>query len=148
MALKKTNWPGRIHQITDGKIANYRNNITILDGAHNEDSSYALNQYLNKKAMGKWNLIIGMLNNRDIKDFVKILRNHIHKVFAISIPQVEASYSQDEIAFNLKGLGLTVHPALGLENALTLADKDRPLLITGSLYLAGHTLKFNETKVD
>ena len=148
LALKQTIWPGRLHQIKNGKIVNYRNNITILDGAHNVDSCYALNDYLNKKAMGKWNLIIGMLNNRDINDFVKIFKSHIHKVFAIGIPDIETSYSKDEIAFNLKGLGLEVYPALNLENALNLADKDVPLLITGSLYLAGHTLKFNETKVD
>ena len=148
LALKETIWPGRVHQINHGKITNYRNNITILDGAHNVDSSYVLNQYLNKKEMGKWNLIIGMLKNRDIKDFVKIFRSHIHNVFAISIPQADTSYSKDEIAFNLKGLGLKVNPALDLENALKLADRDAPLLITGSLYLAGHTLKFNETKID
>ena len=147
LALKETIWPGRVHQIEHGKITNYRNNITILDGAHNADSSYVLNEYLNKKAMGKWNLIIGMLNNRDLKDFVKIFKSHIDKVFAISIPDTETSYSVDEIAFNLKGLGLEVYPALNLKNALKLANKDTPLLITGSLYLAGHTLKFNETRI-
>ena len=148
LALKQTIWPGRVHQIKNGKITNYRNNITILDGAHNEDSSYSLNQYLNKKAMGKWNLIIGMLNNRDIKDFVKIFKSHLNEVFAISIPQAETSYSPDEIASELRELGLNVNPALDLENSLVLADKDEPLLITGSLYLTGHTLKFNETRVD
>ena len=31
---------------------------------------------------------------------------------------------------------------------LIKADKKIPLLITGSLYLAGHALKFNETIID
>ena len=148
LALKQANWPGRIHQIRQGKIINYRNNITILDGAHNNDSAYVLNQYLNKKSIGKWNLIIGMLKNRNVENFVKIFKNHINKVFAMAIPEVESSYSPDEIIVRLKKMGLEVLPAQNLENALQNAEKDIPLLITGSLYLAGYTLKFNETKID
>ena len=148
LALKQANWPGRIHQIRQGKIINYRNNITILDGAHNNDSAYVLNQYLNKKSIGKWNLIIGMLKNRDVENFVKIFKNHINKVFAMAIPEVESSYSPDEIIVKLKKIGLEVLPAQNLENALQHAEKDIPLLITGSLYLAGNTLKFNKTKID
>ena len=148
LALKQANWPGRIHHIKQGKIINYRNNITILDGAHNNDSAYVLNQYLNKKSIGKWNLIIGMLKNRDVENFVTIFKNHINKVFAMAIPEVESSYSPDEIIVKLKKIGLEVLPAQNLENALQHAEKDIPLLITGSLYLAGNTLKFNETKID
>ncbi|MDC3116479.1 bifunctional folylpolyglutamate synthase/dihydrofolate synthase [Alphaproteobacteria bacterium] len=148
LALKNTSWPGRIHEIRQGKIINYRNNITILDGAHNDDSAYVLDQYLNKKSIGKWNIIIGMLKNRDVKDFVNILKNHINKIFAISIPDVETSYSPDEIIVKLKKLDLEVISSQHLGNALQSAEKDVPLLITGSLYLAGYTLKFNETKVN
>ncbi len=148
LALKQANWPGRIHQIRQGKIINYRNNITILDGAHNNDSAYVLDQYLNKKSIGKWNLIIGMLKNRDIENFVNIFKNHINKVFAMAIPEVKSSYSPDEIILKLKKIELKVLPAQNLETALENAEKDIPLLITGSLYLAGNTLKFNGTKID
>ncbi|MDA9632229.1 bifunctional folylpolyglutamate synthase/dihydrofolate synthase [Alphaproteobacteria bacterium] len=148
LALKQTTWPGRVHQIEHGKIINYRKNITILDGAHNEDSAYVLDKYLNKKSLGKWNLIIGMLRNRDVKDFVNIFKNHINKVFAITIPDIESSYSPDQIIVKLKKSGLEVLPAKDLENALQLADKEVPLLITGSLYLAGYTLRFNNTKIN
>ena len=48
----------------------------------------------------------------------------------------------------LKRSGLQVLPAKNLENALQIADKDLPLLITGSLYLAGYTLRFNDTKIN
>ena len=148
LALKQTKWPGRVHQIEHGKIINYRKNITILDGAHNEDSAYVLDKYLNKKSLGKWNLIIGMLRNRDVKDFVNIFKNHINKVFAITIPDIESSYSPDQIIVKLKESGLQVLPAKDLENALLIADKEVPLLITGSLYLAGYTLRFNDTKIN
>ena len=148
LALKQTTWPGRVHQIKHGNIINYRKNITILDGAHNEDSAYVLDKYLNKKSLGKWNLIIGMLRNRDVKDFVNVFKNHINKVFAITIPDIESSYSPDQIIVKLKKSGLQVLPAKDLENALQIADKEVPLLITGSLYLAGYTLRFNDTKIN
>ena len=148
LALKQATWPGRVHQIEQGKIIDYRKNITILDGAHNEDSAYVLDKYLNKKSLGKWNLIIGMLRNRNVEHFVNIFKNHINKVFAITIPDIESSYSPDQIIVKLKKSGLQVLPAKDLENALQIADKEVPLLITGSLYLAGYTLRFNDTKIN
>ena len=49
---------------------------------------------------------------------------------------------------HVKESGLQVLPAKDLENALQIADKEVPLLITGSLYLAGYTLRFNDTKIN
>ena len=69
-------------------------------------------------------------------------------MFAIAIPDVHSSYSPDEIIVKLKKIGLKVLPAQNLENALQHAEKDIPLLITGSLYLAGNALKFNKTNID
>ena len=89
-----------------------------------------------------------MLRNRDVKGFVNIFKNNINKVYAIPIPNTESAYSSDQIMNKLKKSGLQVLPAKNLENALEIADKDLPLLITGSLYLAGYTLRFNETKIN
>ena len=72
--LARTSWFGRIQKLNDGKIFYLRRNITVIDGSHNQDGAIVLNQYLSKQSLGKWNLIIGMLNNREIKDFVKIFK--------------------------------------------------------------------------
>ena len=66
-SLKKVSWHGRLEKLDKGEITKYRNNITILDGSHNQDGAGALKKYLNETPMLKWNLIIGMLNNRDIQ---------------------------------------------------------------------------------
>ena len=63
-------------------------------------------------------------------------------------PSILKAKIPDEIIVKLKKIGLDALPVQNLENALQYADKDTPLLITGSLYLAGNTLKFNETKID
>ena len=146
--LARTFWSGRIQILNDGKIFNIRNNITIVDGSHNQDGAIVLDHYLSKQSFGKWNLIIGMLNNREVIDFVKIFKNHINKIYAIAIPELKNSLSAQEIKNKLDGLGFHTDTSNSLENALKIADNKTPLLITGSLYLAGYALKFNETIID
>ena len=146
-SLKKVSWHGRLEKLDKGEITKYRNNITILDGSHNQDGASALKKYLNETPMLKWNLIIGMLKNRDIKDFVKIFKNHINKVYAIEIPNADSSYKTEDILPKLLSLGLKTYPTSSLEEALKRSDKDDPLLITGSLYLVGHVLDFNRTEI-
>ena len=85
-----------------------------------------------------------MLNNREVKDFVKIFKNHINQIYAIEIPEQTNSLSALDIKNKLDDLGFNTNTSKSLENALKKADNKIPLLITGSLYLAGYALKFNE----
>ena len=146
-ALKKVSWHGRIEKVNQGEIVKDRKNLTILDGSHNLDGAYVLNQYLDQKPLLKWNLIIGMLNNRDIESFVNIFKHHLNKAFGIAIPNIDNSHKPNDISLKLNALGIETHPMKNLEEALRYSDKEIPLLITGSLYLAGHVLKFNNTKI-
>ena len=146
--LATTSWSGRIQKLNDGKIFNLRKNITIIDGSHNQDGAIVLDQYLSKKSLGKWNIIIGMLNNREVKDFVEIFKNHINQIYAITIPKSTNSHSALDIKYKLDTLGFNTNVSNSLEDALIKADNKVPLLITGSLYLAGQALKFNETTID
>jgi len=89
-----------------------------------------------------------MLNNREVKDFVKIFKKHINQIYAIAIPEQKNSLSALDIKIKLDALGFNTNTSNSLENALKKADDKIPLLITGSLYLAGYALKFNETIID
>ncbi len=146
--IAKTSWFGRIQKLNNGKIFNLRENVTVIDGSHNQDGAIVLDQYLSKKSLGKWNIIIGMLKNRDVKDFVEIFKNHISQIYAITIPKSTNSHSALDIKYKLDTLGFNTNVSNSLEDALIKADNKIPLLITGSLYLAGHALKFNETTID
>jgi dihydrofolate synthase / folylpolyglutamate synthase len=145
LGLKKTQWHGRIEYIKKGKIIQFRNNITILDGSHNEDGANALDKYLEDYSIGKCQLIIGMLSNRNPINFVNIFKNKLSRIFTISIPEVESSYSTHDLTRELKNIGLNAFASESLEDALKRTDADLPLLITGSLYLTGHVLKYNQT---
>ena len=146
--LARTSWFGRIQKLNGGKIFNLRKNVTVIDGSHNQDGAVVLEKYLTKEALGKWNLIIGMLNNREVRDFVKIFKNHINQIYAIEIPEQTNSLSALDIKNKLDVLGFNTHTSKNLKNALKKADDKIPLLITGSLYLAGFALKFNDTIID
>ena len=89
-----------------------------------------------------------MLNNREVKDFVKIFKNYINQIYAIAIPEQKNSLSAQYIKNNLDDLGFNTNTSNSLENALKKTDNTIPLLITGSLYLAGYALKSNETIID
>ena len=146
-ALTKTLWHGRIEEIKTGKILKYRNNITILDGAHNIDGAIALANFLKKQPHRKWNFIIGMLNNRNIIDFIINFREHINIIYTIPIRNQNSSSNPEKLSLILNKAGLISYPTTSLEKALIKSDKELPLLITGSLYLAGEVLSFNDTKI-
>ncbi|MDA0763486.1 MAG: Mur ligase family protein [Proteobacteria bacterium] len=146
-ALTKTLWHGRIEEIKTGKILKYRNNITILDGAHNIDGAIALANFLKKQPHRKWNFIIGMLNNRNIIDFIINFREHINIIYTIPIRNQNSSSNPGKLSLILNKAGLISYPTTSLEKALIKSDKELPLLITGSLYLAGEVLSFNDTKI-
>ena len=145
LGLSKTLWHGRIEEIKSGNIIKYRNNITILDGAHNIDGAIVIRKYFQTQSTPKWNLIIGMLNNRDIKQFVNKFKKYINVAYTIPIKNHESSSHPNKLALELNDLGLKSYPTLSFEHALIKTNKDTPLLITGSLYLAGEVLEFNKT---
>ncbi len=148
VGLKKIQWHGRIEHIKIGKITEFRNNITILDGSHNEDGAIVLNQYLKEHLTGKYQLIIGMLNNRSAKNFVNIFKNKISRAFTISIPEVKSSYNPSDLTKELNSIGISAFSSESLEDALKQSDRDLPLLITGSLYLTGYVLRYNRTIIN
>ena len=54
----------------------------------------------------------------------------------------------ERLTQKLKKIQLSILGCESLENALKRADKNLPLLITGSLYLTGHVLKYNKTVIN
>ena len=63
----KTVWPGRLEKVKLDKIPVY------LDGAHNIDGAKKLLNFFKQKNQKVW-IIIGMLNNKNLNDFIKILQ--------------------------------------------------------------------------
>ena len=141
--LYKTQWPGRLQTIYQGKLFNKRSTITLIDGAHNVDGAMAINNHLKKLNAGKWTVILGMMNNKSVTNFIKVIEKHIEKVFVIQIEKQINSFTATQLEKKLKKFDFETICFDTLEQAISKAPKSKPLLITGSLYLMGEILSKN-----
>ena len=131
--ILKTKWPGRLEQ---GKFENIK---VYLDGAHNIDGAKQLLKYFKNKKIKVW-LIIGMLNNKNLLDFLKKIKPILKGVVAVSIPDEKNSFIPEEIikVCDLLGLEGFSQPSINKANQFLLKKiKPKVVLITGSLYLVG-----------
>lgn len=141
-SLAAIRWPGRLQIFS-------RDPFILLDGAHNPDGVRALSRFLDEekeKLPPPDVLLLGSKNDKDISALLKLIVPRFRRVIVS-----EASYQPlpaAELAARLvrKTPGAkTITAEPNLPRALTLARRDlRPggmLLVTGSLYLIGDTLK-------
>ena len=144
IGIKKTKWPGRLE-------LRYLKNIPVfLDGAHNEDGATKLANFLNNEKK-TW-FIIGMLKNKDINLFLKILKKNITGVIALKIPEEKNSLSSDEIYEYCKKLKIFCKKEQNIKTAkkyiLNKVNTER-VVVTGSLYLVGRVrLLFSQATIN
>ena len=136
--------PGRFQKLENNKLCNLisKQNELYLDGSHNPDAAYNVNQSLQSLPKKDLCIIIGMLNTKDPNEYIKQY-SEIKSVKTISI--VDEANSLE--AYTLKDIiGKEcdyVDSENSLEDALTSIAKENPksrILICGSLYLAGVVL--------
>ena len=130
------NWPARMQLLKPGPLIGARQ--VWLDGGHNRGAGEAIAREF---AGRPHHLIIGMLANKDPEALTGPLAETIASITAVPIP------------------GHDSHPAsaFGPETPCTtdliaamqaLPDDDHPVLIAGSLYLAGEVLRLNDEVPD
>ena len=131
--ILNTKWPGRLEQ---GKLGNIK---VYLDGAHNIDGAKQLLKYFKNKKLKVW-LIIGMLNNKNIFNFLKKIKPILNGVIAVSIPHEKNTFTPKEIIkiCDLLELQSFSQPSINKANQFLLKKiKPKVVLVSGSLYLVG-----------
>ena len=91
-------------------------------------------------------MILGMLNTKDAKVFLKHFTSTITAIKTISIPQQDNSQDPKILAKVANEFGIKATPSQGITEALhEIANEDSNaiILITGSLYLMGEVLNKN-----
>ena len=88
-AITKIRSEGRLQNITQGKLTKYisKNNQILIDGAHNPLAASAITKYLetfDKKR--KIVMVLGMMANKEHKEFIQIFKNRIHSIVTLDIP--------------------------------------------------------------
>ncbi|WPZ04494.1 folylpolyglutamate synthase/dihydrofolate synthase family protein [Blastomonas marina] len=129
-------WPARLHRLADGPLT--RGREVWLDGGHNRSAGEALARHF---AGQRLHLVLGMLANKDPLAIVDPLGDSIASLSAVPVPGHEwhaaGAFGEDARAFDSVEQALAALPEDGL-----------PVLIAGSLYLAGEVLRLNDEAPD
>lgn len=153
--LAATIWPGRIQRLSVGPLANIipAHRPIWLDGGHNLDAAQQLAKSLSTAiaAEHKVDLIMGMLSNKDAQGFLTTVAPHVRRLIAVPIGGHDHFSADDLIAMGGSAGIMDGQAAPDLPTALHMAAQDggdAPVLIAGSLYLAGLALEANHQYPD
>lgn len=137
--IARMRWPARFQLIR-------RTPPVLIDGAHNPGGAKSLRDSLEEYLPGRRVvLVMGMLADKDLALYADTLAPLTAHVISTR-PKSERANAPEEVVMAFKKLGISSEivedvPA-AIRRGLDLASKDRPLLITGSLYLAGEALQY------
>jgi dihydrofolate synthase/folylpolyglutamate synthase len=148
-------WPARMQRLTSGRLVEQapQGSEIWLDGGHNADGGRVVAAALGdleERVSRPLVVIVGMMTNKDALGFLANFAGLTRHIIAVKIPDRDAAMSPDKLMDAARQLGMRVETAAGVEAALRsltrLAYEISPrILITGSLYLAGHVLVANGT---
>jgi dihydrofolate synthase/folylpolyglutamate synthase len=148
-------WPARMQRLASGALVDRapRGCEIWLDGGHNAEggrvAATALGD-LEERVSRPLVVIVGMMGNKDASAFLANFAGLTRHIIAVPISDRDNAMPPDRLADAARALGMRVETAATVETALRslarLAYEVPPrILITGSLYLAGHVLAANGT---
>ncbi len=151
-AATAASWPARMQRLGTGPLtARFAADTPLwLDGGHNPAAADAVADTLGRLLDGrKARLVVGMLANKDASGFLAPFAAYATSLTAVPIPGHD-HHAPEGLAQIARGLGLTAIVAPDLESALAglPADRELPVAILGSLYLAGQVLHANDELPD
>jgi dihydrofolate synthase / folylpolyglutamate synthase len=148
-------WPARMQRLASGALVEQgpQGCEIWLDGGHNAEggrvAAAALGD-LEERVSRPLVVIVGMMANKDASAFLANFAGLTRHIIAVPIPDRDNAMPPDRLADAARALGMRVETSGSVEAALhslaRLAYEVPPrILITGSLYLAGHVLAANGT---
>ena len=151
--VTQTVWPGRLHRLAEGSLTSLLDQPVWIDGAHNAHGASALAAALPAIDTGKWHFICGALNTRPASEFLSRIAPLAASIHCVAIPDQPASLQAETLAAEAGEVHPGARAAPSVAGALQAiaggsGDADRPVMICGSLYLAGYVLAANGTLPD
>jgi dihydrofolate synthase/folylpolyglutamate synthase len=148
-------WPARMQRLAAGTLVELAppGCEIWLDGGHNAEGGRVVAAALGdleERVSRPLVVIVGMMGNKAADAFLANFAGLTRHIVAVQIPDREGAMPPDTLADAARALGMRVEIAGSVEAALRalsrLAYEVPPrILITGSLYLAGHVLSANGT---
>jgi dihydrofolate synthase/folylpolyglutamate synthase len=148
-------WPARMQRLGWGALLDQApaGCEIWLDGGHNAEggrvAAAALGD-LEERVSRPLVVIVGMMGNKDAGGFLANFAGLTRHIIAVPVPERDNAMPPDRLADAARAQGMRVETLGSVEAALRslarLAYEVPPrILITGSLYLAGHVLSANGT---
>ena len=140
---------GRLQSITRGKLRKYvsKNNQILIDGAHNPLAASVVKKYLKTLNSGKKIImLLGMMANKEHREFIKIFKNIIHSVITLDIPNQINFIEKKRLSKIAQSCGIPSKTEISIKSALKNIAKENGnaiIFCTGSLYFAGEILNLN-----
>jgi dihydrofolate synthase / folylpolyglutamate synthase len=148
-------WPARMQRLASGALVDQGppGSEIWLDGGHNAEGGRVVAAALGdleERVSRPLVVIVGMMANKDAGGFLANFAGLTRHIVAVQIPGRDNAMPPDRLTDAARALGMRVESAASVEAALRslarLAYEVPPrILITGSLYLAGHVLSANGT---
>jgi dihydrofolate synthase/folylpolyglutamate synthase len=148
-------WPARMQRLASGALVDQapQGSEIWLDGGHNADGGRVVAAALGdleERVSRPLVVIAGMTGNKDAKGFLANFAGLTRHIIAVQIPGRDNAMPSDVLADAARALGMRVETSASIDAALhSLArlvyEVPPRILITGSLYLAGHVLSANGT---
>jgi dihydrofolate synthase/folylpolyglutamate synthase len=148
-------WPARMQRLASGALVDQAppGCEVWLDGGHNAEGGRVVAAALGdleERVSRPLVVVVGMMANKDAGAFLANFAGLTRHIIAVQIPGRDEAMPPDRLADAARALGMRVETLGSVEAALRslarLAYEVPPrILITGSLYLAGHVLAANGT---
>ena len=150
--LTHAEWPARLERLAVGGLHAYVADGTEiwLDGGHNAAGgkviAHALAE-LDERVSRPVHLVFGMMDTKDAHAFIAPFKGLVERVYTVPIPDEPNAFDADALAEIARAEGFDVVATASLPDALTRSQAalqgPGQVLICGSLYLAGLTLKLH-----
>ncbi|WP_100258929.1 bifunctional folylpolyglutamate synthase/dihydrofolate synthase [Qipengyuania seohaensis] len=136
--IERASWPARMQLLQDGPLTSLAGTRQVwLDGGHNPNAGEAVAMAIK----GELHLVLGMLDNKDPRALIEPFGNRARSLTIVPVPGHETH--------PLSAFGKGARSAADIEEALRELPADEyPVLIAGSLYLAGEVLRLNDELPD
>lgn len=140
-AMTEVRWPARLQKLRPGPLV--AGGDLWLDGGHNAQAAEVLARNIAALTQGRpLHLILGCLTTKDPRALLAPFRGLAEQVHAVAFDHPLAMPASD-LAAIARGDGLEASARASVADALTHVPKHAPVLIAGSLYLAGEVLTAN-----
>ena len=149
-------WPARLERLAPGRLHELAPSGSEIwvDGGHNPAAGEAVARALadlDERVSSPIHLFVGMLSTKDAGGFLRHFQGLPELAATIGIPGHANAYRPEELAGIAYREGIAADPAASIEAAFARSRKMARgpvrIMVTGSLYLAGHVLNAHDSSL-